>query len=433
MSIKSNTLWNLFGSAAPMIVGIAAVPYIYHKISTERLGVLTIVWALIGYSSIFDFGLGRAITQRIAASITDQHGNISVNATATTGVLLTLVIGIAGAGVGLIAIRLLGVGWMNANKGLEKEITLSFILACIAVPATTITTGMRGILEGLQQFSQINVLKFTLGASNFLGPVLAIHFFGPNLASIVATLVIARLATLLAYYYAVHSFLDIITSGVSIEEAKKLFRFGGWMTLSNLISPLMVVADRFFISHAMGARVVAYYTVPAEFLIRLLIIPAAFTATCFPVFSKALSTKDDSALIIYRRATQIIFGAMSLTTVLICLGSKWGLTLWLGPVFARQSYGVTSILAIGILFNSLAQIPLAFIQASGDARATALIHLLESFVYIPILLVMLKAYGITGAATAWTIRALLDLLLLHAQAERVKEALIKSSSRILFA
>src|ERR1035437_153059 len=107
MSIKKNTLWNLFGSAAPMVIGVAALPYIYHKISTERLGVLTIVWALIGYCSIFDFGLGRAITQRIAASAIDHNDNTSINTTATTGVLLTSAIGIAGAGIGLIAIRLI--------------------------------------------------------------------------------------------------------------------------------------------------------------------------------------------------------------------------------------------------------------------------------------------------------------------------------------
>jgi O-antigen/teichoic acid export membrane protein len=420
MSIKKNTLWNLFGSAAPMIIGVAALPYIYHKISTERLGVLTIVWALIGYCSIFDFGLGRAITQRIAASTIDHNDNMSVNTTATTGVILTLVIGIAGAGVGLIAIRLFGVGWMNANKGLENEIYSSFILACIAVPATTTTAGMRGILEGLQQFSTVNVLKFILGASNFLGPLLSIILFGPNLASIVATLVIARIAILLAHYYAVHSYLSIANSRISIEEAKKLFRFGGWMTISNLISPIMVVSDRLFISHFMGAAEVAYYTIPAEFLLRLLIIPAALTATFFPIFSMAISTRDDSAIIIYRKATKIILGVMGLITVLICVGSKWGLALWLGSDFALKSYGVTSILAVGILFNSLAQIPFAFIQASGDARTTALIHILEALIYIPTLLLMMKAYGITGVAIAWTFRALLDLVLLHAQAKRVK-------------
>ena len=72
MSIRKNTLWNLFGSAAPMLIGIATIPYIYRQIGIERIGVLTLIWALIGYFSIFDFGLGRAITQRIASLASHQ-------------------------------------------------------------------------------------------------------------------------------------------------------------------------------------------------------------------------------------------------------------------------------------------------------------------------------------------------------------------------
>ena len=48
--------------------------------------------------------------------------------------------------------------------------------------------------------------------------------------------------------------------------------------MSNIISPLMVVADRFLIANVLGAAVVAYYTIPAEFMIRLLILPAAITS-----------------------------------------------------------------------------------------------------------------------------------------------------------
>lgn len=421
MSIKRNTLWNLFGSGAPLLIGLAAVPYMHHEIGTERLGVLTIIWALIGYFSIFDFGLGRAITQRIATFETDHNNNL-VNKTATTGVILTCVVGIAGAAVSLAAIYFFGVSWINATENLVHEIYLSFILASIAVPATTTTAGLRGVLEGKQQFKQINILKFLLGASNFAGPVLSIALFGANLAYIVASLVIARFAIFLAHYYVAYSHINIVNNAISAEESRILFRFGGWMTLSNLISPLMVVADRFFISNILGAAVVAYYTIPAEFLIRLLIIPAAVTTTLFPIFSSAISTKDESANILYRKGIMTILGVMGIIVIAICIGSEWALGVWLGADFADKSSSVTSILALGILFNSLAQIPHAFIQASGDARSTALIHLAESIIYIPILLIMMNLYGITGAAAAWAFRALLDLMLLHTQAMRIKNA-----------
>jgi len=192
------------------------------------------------------------------------------------------------------------------------------------------------------------------------------------------------------------------------------------LTLSNIISPLMVVADRFLIANVLGAAVVAYYTIPAEFMIRLLVLPAALTTTLFPVFTKDLSEKNfASALVLYKKSMKIIFLIMGTITGSVFIGAGFGIDLWLGPEFAEKSATVTSVLGVGILFNSMAQVPHAYIQASGDARSTALIHLFESALYIPALFLLMQLHGILGAALAWMLRALLDLVLLHGRAMRL--------------
>lgn len=419
MSIKKNTLWNLFGSAVPMLIGLATIPYIYKQIGIERIGVLTIVWALIGYFSIFDFGLGRAITQRIA-SLTLRQSEKQKKTTATTGVFLTLLIGIFGGLAGFAAIEFAGVSWINAAKNLDNEIYSSLLLACLAIPATTATAGLRGILEGEQRFKAINILKLFLGLSNFLGPIASISLFGPRLDYTVGSLVLARYFILAAHYLIALSSISNIRDNLSLQESKYLFRFGGWMTLSNIISPLMVVADRFLIASFLGAAVVAYYSIPADFMIRLLVLPAAITATLFPIFSKDISENNyTNSYALYKKSMKIIFLLMSAIAVFIIIGGDFGIRIWLGPEFAEKSAAVASVLAVGILFNSMAQIPHAYIQASGDARSTALIHLFESVLYIPALFLLMQMHGILGAAIAWMLRALLDLILLHARAMRI--------------
>ena len=415
MSIRKNTLWNLFGSAAPMLIGVAAVPYIYKHIGIERIGILTLIWALIGYFSIFDFGLGRAITQRIASLGSHQTENQKM-AAATTGVFLTLLIGIVGGLAGLIAIELGGVSWINSAKNLDQEIYSSFLLASLAIPATTTTAGLRGILEGEQRFKAINLLKLLLGLSNFLGPIAAIALFGPRLDYTVGSLVLARYIILVAHYFTARSIIGGTRDHLSLEESKHLFQFGGWMTLSNIISPLMVVADRFLIANVLGAAVVAFYTIPAEFMIRLLVLPAAITTTLFPVFSKDLANRNyTNTSALYKKSMKIIFLLMGAVATCIVICADFSLGVWLGPEFAEKSTAVASILAVGILFNSMAQIPHAYIQASGDARSTALIHVFESALYVPALFLLMHLYGILGAAIAWILRALLDLILLHAR------------------
>jgi O-antigen/teichoic acid export membrane protein len=193
------------------------------------------------------------------------------------------------------------------------------------------------------------------------------------------------------------------------------------MTLANSISALMVVADRFLIASVLGAAVVAYYTIPAEFMIRLLVLPAAITITLFPVFSKNLAEKNYSdAYVLYKKSMKIIFLLMGAVTASIIISVDFGLEMWLGHEFSEKSSAVASILAVGILFNSLAQIPMAYVQASGDVRSASLIHVFELFVYIPTLFLMMHLFGISGVAMAWTLRALLDLVLLHNRATRMK-------------
>ena len=66
MSIKKNTLWNLIGTGIPVIIGVIIIPYIIKKIGVESFGILSLIWALIGYFGLFDFGLGKAITQQVS-------------------------------------------------------------------------------------------------------------------------------------------------------------------------------------------------------------------------------------------------------------------------------------------------------------------------------------------------------------------------------
>lgn len=110
----------------------------------------------------------------------------------------------------------------------------------------------------------------------------------------------------------------------------------------------------------------------------------------------------------------------------ICIGvsicSYWGLFFWLGESFAINSWKIASILAIGLLFNGIAQIPFAAVQAAGDAKFTAFLHVGEFLIYLPLLFLFLKYLGLIGAAIVWVIRVGADLLILLNRASRVNKS-----------
>lgn len=67
--LARNTVWNLIGNGAPMIVAVFSIPILIHALGKDRFGVLALAWALIGYASLFDMGLGRALTQLVARKL----------------------------------------------------------------------------------------------------------------------------------------------------------------------------------------------------------------------------------------------------------------------------------------------------------------------------------------------------------------------------
>ena len=74
-SIKQSTIWNLIGNILPLLIGLLCIPFLVKNIGIERFGVLTLIWTLIGYFSIFDFGIGRALTYSVSIQKTENDNN----------------------------------------------------------------------------------------------------------------------------------------------------------------------------------------------------------------------------------------------------------------------------------------------------------------------------------------------------------------------
>ncbi|VVD60461.1 polysaccharide biosynthesis protein [Pandoraea iniqua] len=413
MSIKRNSLWNLAGLGGPLLVAAVTVPYLLRHLGVESFGILTLIWTLIGYFSLFDLGLGRAITQKVSSILNSNRKN-EVNPMIQSGLVVTAAAGLFGMLVLAALAHVLAHKWLNVSGTLIDETFWSLIISAIGIPITTLTIGFRGVLEAFENFKISSTFRIILGILNFAAPAVVVACVGNSLVWISLSLIVTRLLVAAIHWRYVSRVYDIkfARSGVSWAYVKELIAFGGWTTASNVIGPLLVSADRFFISSVLGATAVAYYTVPYEIANRMLIIPVALTGALFPRLSNAIGSQHHEAETTYKNSWKLILYIMLPICLAAAALSKVLLTIWLGAKFAEQSWMAASILFMGIFFNSLASVPFTYIQAAGKSRTTAFIHIFETIVYIPALLLVLHTVGIVGAAIAWSGRALFDLLIL---------------------
>jgi O-antigen/teichoic acid export membrane protein len=416
--LARNTAWNLIGSGAPMLLAIFCIPVLIRGLGTDRFGVLTMAWAVIGYASLFDLGLGRALTQLVARKLGTGEDR-EVPPLVWTSLLLMLVLGLLGA-VAVISLS----PWLvhralHIPIALQRETLYSFYLLGFSIPVVISTAGLRGLLEAQQRFGWINALRIPMGVFTFVGPLLVLPF-SKSLFPMVAVLVAGRLIAWLA-----HLLLCLhVTAGLRTRIAwhgpvvGPLLRFGGWMTVSNIVGPLMVTLDRFLIGAMLSVSAVAYYATPYEVVTKFWLIPGALVGVMFPAFSTSSVQDRDRMAFLYGRSVKYLLLVLFPLVLLVVVLAQDGLKLWLGAEFAQNSVHVLQWLAVGVFINSLAQVPFALLQGVGKPDLTAKLHLIELPAYLVALYWLIEAHGIEGAAIAWTARVVVDALVLFGLAKR---------------
>ncbi len=417
-ALVRGTVLNVLGLAFPLLAALFTFPRLIAELGTVRFGALSIAWTLTGYANIFDFGLGRALTLLVARAL-GRGDRSEVNPTAWTALLVSL-------GTGLLATLILHVlaapivdSVLRLDGPIRDETLRALHLISYFLPVVILVTGLRGLLEAYRLFGVTNLIRTPFGVLNYLVP-LAIASRLAQLEPVVLGVVLVRCLEVICYFAAARWLLDDFTSRirVSLDRLKALFRFGTWMTVSNLIAPIMLNFDRFFIASLTTLGDVTYYVTPQTVVTRMRIVPTAVMSVLFPSFSSLAATQPQQTKRLYRqsiRSIALLMGPLSLAAVLF---AKPGLTLWVGPEIAEKSYRVAQYLAIGVFIHSLGQTPFTLLQALGRAAATAQVHLAEVPLYVLYLYLLVRSMGIEGAGLAWLIRVTLSTTVLMVLANR---------------
>jgi len=233
----------------------------------------------------------------------------------------------------------------------------------------------------------------------------------------VAGRLIACLVQLLLCFHVVPS----LSKGIVLQRTMigPLIRFGGWMTVTNIVSPLMVYLDRFFIGALISVAAVAYYATPHEVVTKLLLISGSVMGVLFPAFSTSFVQDHSRTKLLFGRGVKFIFLILFPITLLIVTMAHDGLGFWLGDEFAQNSTKVLQWITVGVFMHSLGQVPYALIQGVGRPDLTAKLHLIESPFYFICLWWIIGSNGIVGAAVVWVLRIAVDTLFMFVIAQRL--------------
>lgn len=423
MTLVRNAIWNLSGQILPLVAAILVIPMLLRLMGAEGFGLVMIIWTLIGYFSLFDFGLGRALTKFVSMELGQQ------NPQALPDMIITAITLLVVLGITMACLIWLSVPWMVANvlKPITSdpaEVVLTFRFAALAIPFVVINVGLRAVLEGLLRFDLTNLIRVPFGLFTIISPAM-VAYLGYGLPAVVLVIGVGILIAMLGYAILLKTStrgFNIETGGVHWSISKRLLSFGGWISVSNFVAPVIFHLDRFVISAVLSVAVMAYYIVPYEVVTKTLILSSAIAGSLFPIFAKLPGANDRSHMAIMLTGTKVVAALMiPVLSVVACFGYEL-LDLWVGQEVATNGSRPLLFLSVGVFFNAIAYIPYTLVQASGRADLVAKIQLLQVLIYPFLLWVGVSQWHLEGAAVVWVVRALFEMIMFFVLAKIISGA-----------
>jgi O-antigen/teichoic acid export membrane protein len=234
---------------------------------------------------------------------------------------------------------------------------------------------------------------------NFIAPVLMLYYTH-RLDHIVAVMVACRLLMAGLFFIAILQCVEGLKEGCrfNLSLIKPLFHFGKWITVSNIISPLMVyLLDRLFLANLFSAKVASYYVIPYGVLQKMTIAPWAIMGVMFPAFSSAFHLNKTKSSRYYFKTLILTASLLLLPVLIIIIFAKPLLSCWINADFAEHSFQVTQVIAVSLYIYSLNLVPSSLIQAAGNADFTAKLQLIEFPIFLIGMYFSIKHFGLIAA------------------------------------
>ncbi|HCC5906903.1 TPA: oligosaccharide flippase family protein, partial [Citrobacter freundii] len=187
MSLLRHSAYNLAGYILPTLIAIPSLGVISRCLGIEAFGIFMLIFALVGYSSIFDAGLTRAVIREVSIHKNNEQEQLKILSTSTA---VVFILGIFAA-VLLNVFSLQLIHFLKVSEIYFQDIKFIFYLLAVIIPIYLVNQIWLAYLEGEEQFAILNIQR-TVTSSILAGlPAILVYFYG-SLISAVYGIVISR-------------------------------------------------------------------------------------------------------------------------------------------------------------------------------------------------------------------------------------------------
>jgi O-antigen/teichoic acid export membrane protein len=369
---------------------------------------LSIIWVLLGYFGFADFGLARAAANTLARL--PDGAALERTRVLLTALYANTLFGTLGGIIVYFGCGALIDHVLTLSVGLRAEAASAIPWIAGMVPLTLIGGIARAAMESRERFLPVNVLELVWIVPSQVLPLLAAIWIGPELTVLLPPVFAARLVAVILALAVVAKTEHVGAFLIfDVRRLREMLGFGAWVSVSNLIAPVLATIDQLLVGSALGTAAVAHYAVPMSIVGRSQIAVLALARALFPRFSRL--DHQEAKDLAQRIVASLAYAFGGICGSILLLGGPF-MSLWVGAEFGAQATPVIQILMIGAWANGIAFIPYALLHGRRRPDLVAKAHICELVPFALLLWLLIHLMGVPGAAIAWTARAMADALLM---------------------
>ncbi len=416
-----NTLSNFLAQTYVLALGLAALPYIVHRLGASLYGLVVLVATLGCFAGLVNLGVARALSQQ-AAGLYWKGELPAISRLFQTALAVSLLCGLT-ACLLLAAFRQpISAMLFHGEQNVRQVAGFAVLVSGVAVLLSVVTEVLAGLTVALQRFDIYSRVNILVASVAYLGSVLilALHF------SVRAVLLVSLLAAAVGVA-SYTCFLRKALPGLKLrpvpdrEAFWQLLRFSFFVFLSGACGVVVHRLDRVLVAYYLPMAAVAFYTIPYSLAEKTVAATGNITTVVFPSVS-GLSSAPETAKLreLYLLATKMVAVVGLPVAVVLLVLAEPILHFWIGPDFSAHGALVLQLLALGFLFNICGYVPFVVAQGVGNPWIPAKFSLLNAGANVLLFILLIPRYGLCGAATAFLVsQALIIPLLVNAVNRRL--------------
>ena len=406
--MKSNFLSSLFNNFIGVFLVVFLTPVYLNILGVESYGLIGFYISLLGVLSLVDFGLSTTLKKELAVYKAKNLKVESVDLLKSFEFIL-LIFSLSVSLVIYVSAPSIQRYFLNIADLDSKSIISALRFMGFSISASLLTSFYIAGLYGIQNINTANILLILLNLARSLGVVFVLLFLSSDIVVYFQWQVLINALFLIVCRQLLLKKINPLESNYflkfDINEVRKNFGFSLNVFVISIISVFLLQSDKFVVSRFLSLSELSYYTIATTISTIPLILSNSISSVLFPEFSKSVALKSISNLeVLYLRGVMVVRLLIMPISITLILFSEEFIFTWTGSnLIALNTYRVAQFLLISQFFQSYTLLPFNIALAHGNTSFSRKAGYFAIILFIPLLMLFTRKYGIVGASVSWLI------------------------------